>query len=174
MSFRKEAFMKVGGFTPSLRIAEDIAICKSLRNAYGDTCLAVIDRLSIPHEFTESFMNTVHRSYRYGLGSGKNYRSGNGAFSFNPGPVLVVGLPVIVPIFSSIINTSKSEILLYQGVFSLIILYFYALFVTRKNSVKSISFARRIKLGFAFLICEFANNIGFVSGTRFLLSSRRK
>jgi len=174
MSFRKAAFTKVGGFTPSLRIAEDIAICKSLRNACGDNCLAVIDRLSIPHEFTESFMSTVHRSYRYGLGSGKNYWSGNGAFSLNPGPVLVAGLLVLSVFFASIVTSSTTESLVYLGVFLLFELLFYALLVTRDNSLISIPLGRRFTLGFAFLICEFANHIGFVSGTRFLFSSRRK
>ena len=174
MSFKKEAFTKVGGFTPSLRIAEDIAICKNLRNNFGDNCLTVIDSLSIPHEFTESFMNTVRRSYRYGLGSGKNYWTGNGAFSLNPGPVLVVGSIVLSFVFSSITTSSTSESLVYSSVFLLFELLFYALLVTRDNSMKLLSFVQRFTLGFAFLICEFANNIGFISDIRFLFSSRRK
>lgn len=174
MSFKKEALTKIGGFSPLLRNSEDIAMCKNLRITFGDNCLAVIHTLSMPHEFTGRFTNTIRRSYLYGTGSGKNYWSGNGTFSFNPGPSLVVGLLVTFVIFSSIFNTSKSQILLYQGAFLLFELFFYALFVTQKNSIKLISITQRIKLGFGFLISELANTIGFVSSLRFMFSSRRK
>lgn len=173
MSFRKKAFVNIGGFSPSLRIAEDIAICHRLRKVYGDNCLSVRDELSMPHEFTKSFTNSVRRSFAYGLGSGKNYWGRSGALSFNPGPGLIIGLLSLFAIVTLMTGNSKQRVLAYAVTFLILETFFYSLFVIQSKVKWPIPFQKRIKLGFAFLVCEMANTLGFMGGLRFIFSSRR-
>ena len=164
MSVRKEAFEKVGGFSPALRIAEDIGVCKCLRLIYGDDCLAVFETLSMPHEYSARFTNTIRRSYRYGLGSGKNFSRGRGALSFNLGPTLVFGVLIVSMAFSLIFYQVLEMILVNSVVFFLFEIVFYSLWVTQSKSIQGISVWQKFLLGFGFLICEIANSFGFASG----------
>lgn len=174
MSFRKSSLIEVGLFSSEIRFGgDDLDICQSLRNRYGNNCLRIFTTLEMKHEFPRSCGDSLRRSHRYGLGSGKNYWSGNGAFSLNPGPVLILGSVALFVFFSAIATNSHQEILIYSLAFFLLELLTYALFVTRNSPIPLILNIQRFKLGFAFLICEFANNIGFISGIRFLFSSRR-
>ena len=175
MSFRKSALIEVDLFSSEIRFgADDLDICQSLRNRYGNNSLSVFAALEMKHEFPRGFGDSLRRSYKYGLGSGKNYRIGNGVLSFNPGPVLILGLVALFVIFSAIATTFHQEILIYSLTFFLSELLIYALFVTRNSPLRLILNIQRFKLGFAFLLCEFANNIGFISGISFLFSRRRK
>jgi hypothetical protein len=173
MSFRKKAFVNIGGFSPSLRIAEDIAICHRLRLVYGDNCLSVSDELLMPHEFTKSFTNTLRRSFAYGLGSGKNYLGRSGALSFNPGPGLIIGLLSLFATVTLMTGNSKQRVLAYSFTFLITVTFFYSLLVIQSKVKWPISYQKRIKFGFAFLMCEMANTIGFMGGLRFIFSSRR-
>jgi len=174
MSFRKEAFLNVGGFAPSLRIAEDIGICKSLRKAYGDNCLTILETLSMPHEFTDRFTNTLLRGYGYGLGSGKNFSRRNGDFSVNPGPALIVGLLALF-LLASILASSSTPVILCSSTFFLLLeIFIYAWVVSQKKSVQRIPLLQRFRFGLAFLISETSNTLGFVTGLCFIFSSSRK
>ena len=175
MSFRKSALIEVDLFSSEIRFGgDDLDICQSLRNRYGNNCLSIFTTLEMKHEFPSGFGDSLRRSYRYGLGSGKNYWSRNSVLSFNPGPVLLLGLIALFVIFSAITTNSRQEILIYSLTFFLSELLIYALFVTRNSPLRLILNTQRFKLGFAFLICEFANNIGFISGISFLFSKRIK
>jgi glycosyltransferase involved in cell wall biosynthesis len=174
MSIRKVSFINVGGFSPTLRIAEDIGLCKSLRKAYGDNCLVVLDILFMPHDFTDSFKNTLRRSYGYGLGSGRNFWAGNGAFSVNPGPGLIVGL-LLLFLFPSASTFNSTKTILYSLIIFLMAeILFYTFFVIQKNENRKIPSLQGIKFGFAFLMCETANTLGFFFGLSFTLSKTRR
>lgn len=174
MSFRKKAFLNVGGFSPPLRIAEDIGICTSLRKTFGDNCLTILESLSMQHDFTDKFANTLRRSFGYGLGSGKNFWRKNGDFSVNPGPALIIGL-LFLFIFTSILALNSTETILYGSIFFLLLeIFIYALFVIPKNEAHLFSSLQRIKLGLAFLICESSNTLGFIIGLCFIFSSSRR
>ena len=174
MSFRRKAFINIGGFSPSLRIAEDVTICHGLREAYGDNCLSVIEELLMPHEFTKSFPNTVRRSFTYGLGSGKNFWDRKGAFSLNPGPGLIFAILFLFVFVSSIGSNSLRQVLVYSFSFLILEIFFYSLLVTQSKVKFSTPLGERIKLGFAFLICEMANTLGFISALRLLSRGRRR
>jgi glycosyltransferase involved in cell wall biosynthesis len=173
MSFRKKAFVNIGGFSPSLRIAEDIDICQRLRKVYGDNCLSVSDELLMPHEFTKSFTSTLRRTFAYGLGSGKNYLGRSGALSFNPGPGLIIGLLSLFATVTLMTGNSKQRVLAYTVSFLITVTFFYSLLVVQSKVKWPIPFQKRIKFGFAFLLCEMANTLGFMGGLRFIFSSRR-
>jgi len=174
MSIRKVSFVKVGGFSPTLRIAEDIGLCKSLRKAYGDNCLVVLYTLPMPHDFTDSFKNTLRRSFGYGLGSGRNFWAGNGAFSVNPGPGLIVGLLLLILFLSALTLNSTKTILYSFIVFLILEILIYTFFVIQSNEYQTNSSLQRIKLGLAFLMCETANTLGFFFGLSFTSSKARK
>ena len=174
MSFRKDAFVKVGGFSPKLRIAEDISICMNLRSTFGDDCLRVFESLTMPHNFSGDFKTMVRRSYRYGNGSGKNFSRGNGSFSFNPGPILILSFLLLFLTCHLILGASIRDALSRSLVFFPLEILFYAFFVTRDKSALPRFFIQRIKLGLAFLVSETANSVGFISGLRFLFAVYRE
>jgi glycosyltransferase involved in cell wall biosynthesis len=172
MSFRRKAFLNIGGFSPSLRIAEDITICHGLREANGNDCLSVSEELLMPHEFTKSFKKTVHRSFAYGLGSGKNFWDRKGAFSINPGPGLILAFLFLFFIVSSIASNSLGHVLVYSFIFLILEILFYSLLVTQIKVKFSTSLPKRVKFGFAFLMCEMANTLGFISALRYVFRIR--
>jgi glycosyltransferase involved in cell wall biosynthesis len=174
MSFRRKAFLNIGGFSPSLRIAEDIAICNGMREAYGNNCLRVSDELLMPHEFTKSFTNTVHRSFAYGLGSGKNFWDKKGAFSINPGPGLIFAFLFLFVFTILIANNLFQQVLVYSFSFLILEIFFYSLVVSQGKAKWSIPLQKRIKFGFAFLMCEMANTLGFTCALRYLFRSRSR
>ena len=175
MSFRKSSLIEVGLFSSEIRFGgDDLDICQSLRNRYGNNCLSIFTTLEMKHEFPRRYGDSLRRSHRYGLGSGKNYWSGNGRLSINPGPALILGLLFVFATASWIVTKPYQQIVPYSLSFFLLEMLLYSFFVMQGGLNSSISSLKRIKFGFAFLICEFANNIGFISGTRFLFSSRRK
>ena len=174
MSFRNEAFTKVGGFSPSLRISEDIEICEKMRKLYGDNCLAVVDTYSMPHDFSDKFGSTLRRSYRYGLGSGKNFWRGEGGFSFNPGPLLICVFFLAFLAVCEAGGISAENFPLIASITLLIVIFSYSLFVTGGRPRQSLRLIERPKFGLAFLLCELANTLGFFSASLIAIKSRRK
>ena len=174
MSFRHEAFTKVGGFSPSLRISEDIEICEKMRKLYGDNCLAVVDTYSMPHDFSDKFGSTLRRSYRYGLGSGKNFWRGEGGFSFNPGPLLICVFFLAFLAVCEAGGISAENFPLIASITLLIVIFSYSLFVTGGRPRQSLRLIERPKFGLAFLLCELANTLGFFSASLIAIKSRRK
>ena len=174
MSFRHEAFTKVGGFSPSLRISEDIEICEKMRKLYGDNCLAVVDTYSMPHDFSDKFGSTLRRSYRYGLGSGKNFWRGEGGFSFNPGPLLICVFFLAFLAVCEAGGISAENFPLIASITLLIVIFSYSLFVTGGRPRQSLRLIERPKFGLAFLLCELANTLGFFSTSLIAIKSRRK
>jgi len=174
MSFRKDAFTNVGGFTSSLRNSEDIEICEKLRRHYGDECLVIVETYSMPHDFSESFINTVKRSYAYGLGSGKNFWSGAGGLSFNPGPPLILGLFALFLATYALSGASAQKLPLSASLLLLILILSYSLFVTGGTAPLKLRFIERPKFGLAFFFCECSNTLGFFSAPLIAINSRKK
>ena len=175
MSFRRGALFEVGLFSSSMRFGgDDSDICKMLRNRYGNNCLRILPNLEMRHEFSRSFKDSVRRSFRYGLGAGKNFCYNKGGFSFNPGPVLILGLFLLFLNATTTLSDSTHKIFFVSFLFILLEIFFYTLLVNRKNEVQSDSSLQRIKFGLAFLTCEAANTLGFFSGLRFMFSNSRK
>jgi glycosyltransferase involved in cell wall biosynthesis len=165
MSFRKEAFTKVGGFSPSLRISEDIDICQKLRTQFGDKSLVIIDTYSMPHDFSNNFLNTLKRSFSYGQGSGKNFWRGDGGLSFNPGPLLILALISLFLVIYSLSGASVKNLPLIASLLLLSLIFFYSLLVTGGHASDRLRLFERLKFGLAFLLCECANTLGFFSAS---------
>ena len=175
MSFRKSALSKVGFFPAEIRFGgDDSYICRLMRAEYGDRCLSVLDTLEMKHEFPKSFKDSLRRSYRYGNGSGKNFSRGNGSFSFNPGPILILSFLLLFLTCHLILGASIRDALSRSLVFFPLEILFYAFFVTRDKSALPRFFIQRIKLGLAFLVSETANSVGFISGLRFPFGDYRE
>ena len=175
MSFRKSALIEVGLFSTEIRFGgDDLDICALLRNRYGNTCLTIATTLEMKHEFSRSFKDSLRRSYRYGLGSGKNYLGRNGAFSINPGPGLILAFLIFFFIATSIASNSLRQVLVYSFSFLMLEILFYSLLVTQIKVKFSTSLQKRIKFGFAFLMCEMANTLGFVSALRYVFRIRSR
>ena len=174
MSFRNEAFTKVGGFSPSLRISEDIEICEKMRKLYGDNCLEVVDTYTMFHDFSDKFSSTLKRSYRYGLGSGKNFWRGVGSLSFNPGPLLIFTVFVALLASSAISGEFTESLTPIASLSLLLVVFSYSLFVTWGKAPQRLPLIERPKFGLAFLLSELANTLGFFSASLIAIKSRRK
>ena len=174
MSFRNEAFTKVGGFSPSFRISEDIEICEKMRKLYGDNCLSVVDTYSMPHDFSDKFGSTLKRSYRYGLGAGKNFWRGVGNLSFNPGPLLISAFFVAFLAVCKATRISAENVPLIASIALLMVIFSYSLLVTWGKTPQRLPLIERPKFGLAFLLCELANTFGFFSASIIAIKSRRK
>ena len=173
MSFRKLALLEVGLFSRRIRFGgDDSDICKKLRNRYGNGCLRALSNLEMNHEFSRNFKDSLRRSYRYGLGAGKNFLLNQGGFSFNPGPGLIIGLLFLFVIVTLMTGNSKQQVLAYSFAFLILETFFYSSLVIQSKVKLPIPFQKRIKFGLAFLMCEIANTLGFMAGLRFVFSSR--
>ena len=168
MSFRRSTFLKLEGFSPNLRISEDIELCQRFRAKFGDDCLAVVDSYVMPHDFSTKFSNSLLRAYKYGLGSGRNFLLGETSPSFNPGPLLILLSSVATSLALELCEITDTD--LVGLVVSMFILFcsIYPVLVTLKIPGTRTEYFKRIKLGYAFLLCELANLVGFLSAIRYL------
>ena len=169
MSFRKSALEQVGLFSAEMSFGgDDSYICMKLRGKFGDTCLAVIETLTMPHEYSIEFKDSLRRSLNYGVGAGRNFLLGKSGISINPGPILIIsvtGILSVVTDLSTAVSTPLPPItLLLLSLTSL----FYAIFVTRNYSKFEVQYRERVTIGLAFLLCELANLVGFLSAIRYL------
>jgi len=170
MSFRRAAILQVGNFPRAIRFGgDDLYICQSLRTKFGDDCLTILASLVMPHEFPMSFEDSLRRSFRYGIGLGGNFRRGDGGLSVNPGPILLFALFVMFLI--AVANLGNSARFLQSGAFIFFLseVAAYSFLVAKTRSTQKHSLIENLKLGFAFLLCECANTIGFFSASRFSL-----
>jgi len=175
MSFRKTALGEVDCFPSEIRFGgDDSYICHSLRKKYGDDCLSVATSLVMPHEFPQSFSDSLRRSFKYGLGAGKNFWSGAGGLSFNPGPLLLLGLFALFLATYSLAGGSAEKLSLSASLFLPILILAYSLYVTEGTAPHKLHFIERPKFGLAFFFCECANTLGFFSATLYAFKSIKK
>ena len=175
MSFRKTALDEVDCFPSEIRFGgDDSYICYSLRKNYGDACLSVVPSLIMPHEFPQSFSDSLRRSYKYGLGAGKNFWSGAGGLSFNPGPLLILGLFFFFLATYSLSGASTEKLPLSTSAFLLFVIFAYSLYVTGGIASHKLHVIERPKYGLAFFLCECANTLGFFSAPLVAINSRKK
>jgi glycosyltransferase involved in cell wall biosynthesis len=166
MSFRKTALDEVECFPSEIRFGgDDSYICHSLSKKYGDACLTVVPSLVMPHEFPQSFSDSLRRSYKYGLGAGKNFLRGSGGLSFNPGPLLILSLFLISLAIYTLSGGSVKNLPWISSLLPVIIIFFYSLLVTGGHASDRLRLFERPKFGLAFLLCECANTLGFFSAS---------
>ena len=175
MSFRKTALGEVDCFPSEIRFGgDDSYISHSLRKKFGNACLTVVPLLVMPHEFPKSFSDSLRRSFKYGLGAGKNFWSGAGGLSFNPGPLLILGVFSLFLAIYSISGASTEKLPLSAILFLLLLIFSYSVFVTRVSAPHKLHFIERQKFGLAFFFCECANTLGFFSAPLGAIDSRKK
>ena len=166
MSFRKSALEQVGEFPPEIRFGgDDSAICGLLRDRYGLNSLSICKSLIMPHEFSSKFRDSLSRSYRYGRGSGLNFWRGRSQISFNIGPVIIDALYCIFLVTFCLSSAPADKFFLSSSIFSVAIIACYCLLVSRGNGSHELNLFERLKFGFAFLMCEILNLLGFISAT---------
>ena len=164
MTFRKSAFVEAGGFDPAMKWGgEDAFICSQIRKKFGSNSLVIDPHLVMLHEFSMKFSGSIWRSYAYGRSSGRASRKNGTIPSFNPGPLLIFFLSLIVTATSVVFN----KFIFSVANFFLILLVeitLYILFLLQKKIIVSDSRVHKFIYSLAFLLCETANMGGFILG----------
>ena len=163
MSFRRNALMAVDCFLPSMRFGgDDTYICNRLREQFGDSSLIISPSLPMNHEYAQSFIDSLKRSFCYGQGTFKNYWAGTGNLSFNPGPILV-----LLAAFELALNFTglhmNSQWTSHLVISSALVTICYSLFIGSWKFNKWRNPLKAITLGVAYFLCEIANVSGFIS-----------
>jgi len=163
MSFRRNALIAVDYFLPSMRFGgDDTYICNRLREQFGDSSLIISSSLPMNHEYAQSFIDSLKRSFSYGQGTFKNYWVGTGNLSLNPGPIFV---PLAA--FELALNFTgihkNSQWINHIVIASALVTICYSLFIGSWKFNKWRNPLKAITLGVAYFLCEIANVSGFVS-----------
>ena len=164
MTFRRSAFVKVGGFDPSMKWGgEDAFICSQIRRKFGPKSLVIDPELIMPHEYSLKLSGSLWRSYAYGRSSGRNSRITGSAPSFNPGPSLILLLGLVFIATSAVLYR---DFLSLQNI--LLTVFFeislYVIFLNYRKIIICRSTVSKFLFSLIFLFCETANTFGFLVG----------
>jgi glycosyltransferase involved in cell wall biosynthesis len=152
LSFKVAAISKIGGYNTKLvQGGEDGDLCARIQKEFGPNSIYFDEKLWVTYD-AETFMKSLHRSYRYGGTSARVWLCNGGIPTFLPIPAFFVSV-----LFLSISSAS--------WVASIVFLIAYPIVVSKgKSSKKSVYELNTFIDPYIRLIYEIFNNLGFVSG----------
>gem|GEM_PF-1731952 len=152
LSFKVAAISKIGGYNIKLvQGGEDGDLCARIQKEFGPNSIYFDEKLWVTYD-AETFMKSLHRSYRYGGTSARAWLC-NG------------GIPTFLPIPASFASVLFLSISSASWVASIVFLIAYPIVVSKgKSSKKSVYELNTFIDPYIRLIYEIFNNLGFISG----------